>query len=421
MPPGVMDPPVAEVTRDRLQRAIEAPETMPTVERRDNEERLAHALDNADLENLLAVIREADTVRRLESEAAETIEQAVSVTPKLQETLLSPQSPDKHAEGPLLEDHLRLILVHIKALVENKIRLEELPEFARAIDQLSAEPASYVRVELKRVEDIIKKQPAFFEIFGLYHDLAKPDTLGFAARDKKPVDRAQFFSLLDEFARERPELLITPARFQEEFFNTYGISLNNYRHGEIAAETHEEIIRRASEARELLMGDQDIMLRLIELHIEPHARFVNGPDAQGFGRLMKKFEGLQREPREVIRMLRAGALLDVLGTKRIAADGSRESQVELAVNFMLAERAYDELLAETAKRDAYKAAAREAGFTSAWLITDLGLRDRAIGEAQRAVEAAVAGAALELPPSLETHRSVLDSKVSAIRTILKKN
>lgn len=417
-PRSALDAPDAGENKNRIEEAaqMEQREVLRTREQREGSRRAAHVLDNADLESLLAVIREVDAIVRLEQEAAAILDRETTHSPEFERTLLSPQSPDKHAEGPLVEDHLRLMLMYVRAIASGKVRLHQLPEFESALRALAPDDQEYVRAELTRVEDDIKKNSERYEVFALYHDVAKPDTAAFVARDKKPVAAEDYCRLLREFTDEHPELLREPSRLQEEFFRTHGLSVTNYRHGEVGVlDEHLTQLRAALDRRHLGEGEQLLMERAIKYHLEPHQRFVNGPDGGKFRDLLKKFEGLPREPREVARQLRIGALLDVLGTKRIAPDGTRQSDVRLTVNFILSERAHDALLAEEQKIAAYKAACREVGMTAEWLINSLGLRERAIGEAQRAVEAAVHSGQFELPPHLELYRDELESKVQLLR------
>lgn len=397
--------------------SLEAPEAFNKTERSPD----AHVLDNAVLEDLLAVIKQAQKILELERAAGAVIAREITDNPAFESTIRCPQSPDKHAEGPLVEDHVRLMLMHVAAIADGTLQIPSLSEFRDAIAELSGAQAAAARAAFTRLEQDIRKNPALFEVFALYHDLAKPDTLGFFGRNSEEITPERYVALQEDFAREHADLLTQPSRFQEEFFRTYGISVTNYRHGEVAARERKDEIVRAADRRGLLAGEQEMLLRAIELHIEVHARFASAPDGRGYGKLLKKFEGLARPAADGLRLLQAGALLDVLGTKAIAPDNSRHSRARLPLNVILAAEEFALLQAEDARRLEYKNAAAAAGFTSEWIINGLGLRDRVIGEVQRAVEAAVKTGTLDLPAHLESHRAALDEKIRSLRERLVEN
>lgn len=451
------EPPKPELTSDDvLARRIERVEIERSPERRDDAARLDWILGKEALLSLLAVIGEVEKIRNLERESAKTLEHYRELTPKLGETLLTPQSPDKHAEGPFIEDHLRLILMQAKAIEQGELKIAELPEFKTKLETLSAEDQALVRAELERTEKLVREHSAFFEIFAVYHDLAKPDTVGFTSKPYthgealgfisfekiKPKPKKMtpddeeyyneqkydhqhrlkklYYELIQGFAEKHPELLTKPAEFQNQFFQENGISLSYLGHEpESVNGSNREDVEKAMEDCDLTEDERQIMIKLIELHIEPHSRMTTA-DPKQFAGILKKMEGLPRDSREVMRLMRAASLLDVLGTKLAVDDGSRLSQVDRSVNLILAERAYDQMLAEEAKKAAFKEAMKAAGLTSEWMMSELGIKGKSIGEVQRAIETAVTTGKLELPSELEVHRAALEERLATLRSQLEK-
>lgn len=420
------------------------------VESQDTEDHFARRLDQAVFEDLLRLIRELGEIKNLEEEAVATLDEYRALVPKLEETMLTPQSPDKHAEGPLLEDHLRLIIITLRAIQTGKITLEELPEFNDKLQNMMIDERTSLRTELELMEDLIRLRPQFFEIFAVFHDLAKPDTIGFdakkgsrgealgftkfdnfEARPKKMTleeetarehRKQEYYAtlykryrdLLEGFTKDHLDLLDSPALFQAGFYDEYGITLTHYGHGEVGVEGQNlEGLKKAMEAKGLNEAEQALMIKAVEMHLDPHQRFFPGVDHRKYGDVLKKLEGLPVAPDVAARYLRVGALLDLLGTK-VRKEDSLTSEIGPSVNFVLSEVAYNRWLAEDAKRKARDEALKAVGLTAEWLMS-LGLTGKAIGDAKRAIETAADGKPLELPTELEAHRAEIEKRLRQSR------
>ena len=84
--------------------------------------------------------------------------------PLMAGTYETPQSSHFHAEGKVVRDHLRYILTALFAIVEGKVHLAEIEEFARL---------KGLNREVQEMEETIKEHGATLEVFALIHDVGK--------------------------------------------------------------------------------------------------------------------------------------------------------------------------------------------------------------------------------------------------------
>lgn len=274
--------------------------------------------------------------------------------PKVKEILSTPQSPDKHAEGPTVQDHYRSILSAI-----NLLRHGQMP-YDRAREVLGLEDAEQ---EWKEVEAIVRDHPNLLIAFAFMHDVAKPDTLGFVVRDGSPaislgfatkaVDkeiekrrdkareaavkrgdeslreafvaeqtirradlRAKYDKLFTDFATTHQG--ITPMELQAQFFDAYGISINYRGHAEAAYNReNRDVVRQVANHLGLTQEERRLLRFAIEQHINPLMKFerVEGKYIQSF---VEAAEQLDLDPQKAMRVLQAGLLVDgVIGTVKL--------------------------------------------------------------------------------------------------------
>jgi hypothetical protein len=343
------------------------------------------------------------------SEANEWMIEFATAEPKIRDILRTPQSPDKHAEGPTVEDHYRSILSSFALLRDGKI------PYARAKEILGLEDAAS---EWGEVEQVAREHPNLLIAFAFLHDVAKPDTIGFVARDGSPAIEHGFPtkamdkenekrkkkakeaakkgdpSLQDAFDQEqearRAERSATyerlfaefsssrqgadPMNLQKEFFDAYGISISYRGHAEQAYQgTNLEVVQRTQD-RLNLTDEERLLLRFaIEQHINPLIKFerVEGKDVHSF---VEAANALGIDPQKAIRVLQTGMLVDgIIGTLKLptvekqvgeqqvqTTDTSGEPYLYSAplVNFWKAQRLYEESRQEEDEKRKEEEAAR---------------------------------------------------------------
>ena len=351
-----------------------------------------------DLEGLFGELTDLVEAR---VEADQWMIEFAKAEPKVRDILKTPQSPDKHAEGPNVEDHYRAILSSIVLLRDGKIPYER----ARSI--FGMEDAEQ---EWGEVEAIVKDHPNLLVAFAFLHDVAKPDTIGFVARDgsqaiehgfatkamdkeiekrkKKARDAAkkgdpssQETFEIEQEAR-RAELLATyrqlfaefssarqgvdPLDLQRGFFEEYGISISYRGHAEQAYDGENlEVVQRTQDRLQLTDEERLLLRFAIEQHINPLMKFeqVEGKDVHSFVEAAKE---LGLDPKKAIRVLQAGMLVDgIIGTVKLptkieitdgnevqVTDTSGEKYIYTAplVNFWRAEQLYPAYQAEVERK-----------------------------------------------------------------------
>lgn len=229
----------------------------------------------------------ADALKKIErdallSERAETVLnewEHETLFAKLYET---PQSPPHHAEGPTVRSHLHRMLVGLFAIVEGKLSVLEVEEFARVKGYTD---------EFREMEQTIKEHAATFEVFALVHDVGK-----------------QFCVTQDETGRAH-----------------YLGHEKEIHRGEVR-----ELLGRLAVHYRLSDRDVDYLMPLISFHLEPMRRLQKGHDPKHV-RLLEAIatkEGLDAD--DFIDLLQAAAFLDQV-------IGSVPGEVEPLIRFFLAE------------------------------------------------------------------------------------
>lgn len=200
--------------------------------------------------------------------------------PLIAQCLKTPQDPRYHAEGPVMRDHLRLMLTFVFALVEEKVHLVDIEEFRRLKGYDG---------EIQELEDLIKENVSFFQVYALCHDVSKWVSVTFSSRwgsrgeqlgfntprahhfDEAAHERtnklAQYQELYRQFARS--EFQGTDRQTQAQFYLHYGIDVHYPGHArKIHAPVYDALLTRLCEAHRLPARDREILEDLISHHME---------------------------------------------------------------------------------------------------------------------------------------------------------
>jgi|GEM_PF-675060 len=230
--------------------------------------------------------------------------------PLIAQSLKTPQDVRYHAEGSVMRDHVRLMLMFLFALVEEKVHLVDVEEFRRM---------KGYEGEFQELEDIIKEYIAFFQVFTLCHDVAKwvsvtfrskpgsrGETLGFNTPrshhfDETYHERAtkltEYLALYEEFSRK--EFHGTDRETQAQFYLHYGIDVQYPHHArKIHTPVFDALLSRLCDAHCLPGRDREMLEDLISHHMEfgfdfkavrparvrryTHIAFKRGYDADDF-------------------------------------------------------------------------------------------------------------------------------------------
>lgn len=214
-------------------------------------------------------------------EHAESLLTAVShQEPLIAQSLLTPQDVRYHAEGSAMRDHLRLMFIFLVALTEEKVHLIDIEEFRRL---------KGYEGEFQELEDLMKENITFFQVFTLCHDVAKwvtttftskpgsrGETLGFntprshhfdEVAHERATKRDEYLELYKQFSRS--DFHGTDRETQAQFYLQYGISVHYPHHArKIHAPVFEALLRRLCQAHELPDRDYEMLVDLISHHME---------------------------------------------------------------------------------------------------------------------------------------------------------
>jgi hypothetical protein len=275
---------------------------------------------------------ESDAHLRAHADAA--IDAAVAQEPLFSDALTTPQDVRYHAEGPMLRDHVRLILTGLFAIAEGEFRLLDVEEFRR----LKGYEAEFEELEL-----VIKENIGFLQVFAMCHDVAKYLTVTFSAPagslgakegfatnwsdhfDEAALQRAQararYWQLFHEFAADHPHM---PERdLQAQFYSVYQIQVHYHRHGRsIHVPVYEELVDRFCQAYSLPGLDHDMMLDLISHHMEVITDFESGMNPAKIQRYITLARKRGYDPDDYIDLMQACLFIDaVMGSKRLGPRG----------------------------------------------------------------------------------------------------
>ncbi|MFC1788254.1 hypothetical protein ACFLZY_03490 [Patescibacteria group bacterium] len=356
-------------------------------------------------------------IRRLESDfalsnQAEAILRAVKeAEPLLAEAFKTPQSPIYHAEGPVVEDHLRLMLTVLYGLSEEKFHLIDVEEFRRLRGYEG---------EIDEMEEIIKENISLFEVYVLAHDAAKWATCSFSApkgsrgealgfdlgyemsqhqlRDSERAKiRQRYLELYHEFASLHPNESQTFV--QSQFFLTYRIEVRYPGHGRaIRTPVFRQLLHRLAKAHRLPDRDLFLLEDLIVHHMKVLHDFRQ-VNPSGIGIYLKIAKQRGYDGDDWLDLLQAAMFLDIVcGSKRRSAHGTWH-EVDLIVNFLRSEHDYDpqkrvkkEEVRHLEQEKARQVLFRQAGLDGIGLMELLDLEPGPdLGKTLKKIQAAVLG------------------------------
>lgn len=355
---------------------------------------------------MLEVIQEGEWLSR----ADETLAKVRKKYPVLSDTLESPQSPDKHAEGPRVNDHLRLMLAALYAILDGRINLLEIEEFARM---------KGYEGEIEEIERTIKEWAAWYEVFVLMHDIAKGPTVRFIPAPGSLGEQHGFGSLKagwDEIGGE--ERLVWRKTYddlyagfaatrvgekrqiiQVEFFKKFGLSVSNWGHAKAIFKPHlEEQVRRCAKEYRINENDTELLIDVIAMHLEPLIRFRKGAEPKDYDYLVTHANKQGYDADDYLDLLQGCVLLDmVLGRQAVGPHGYWHDATTIE-NFLRAEHDWapwkkeERKKGEKAGRKAdIKKLMKEHGLDGNTLMSLTGMTPgpelgKLIGEIERAVE-----------------------------------
>lgn len=296
-------------------------------------------------------------------EARKILQEYLEREPKLKEVLDTPQSADKHAEGPRILQHYRHILTSLVLLKRGFFTFEKASE--------ALELAGH-REQWEAAAKFVRDNYGLMLAFAICHDLAKPDALGLYAKNEKglalgfpakrefhrknkgmPAEerrawRDRYERLFSDFAAAHPDME-DPAVLQKAFFDEYGLTATYVGHENVTPENL-EIIRRTCAGLGLSEDDVALLVYSIQNHVSGHLSFEKGP--QDYHALVKLAEKAGVDPRRAMLSLQAGMLVDgMLGVRKWKESGTGQELASTALlAFWRAEQAHPAYVAELERK-----------------------------------------------------------------------
>ncbi|TAL50028.1 hypothetical protein EPN81_03985 [Patescibacteria group bacterium] len=285
--------------------------------------------------------------------------------PLIAQSYKTPQDIRYHAEGPFMRDHLRSMLMFLFALSEEKVHLIDIEEFRRM---------KGYEGEIQELEDIIKENILFFQVFIFGHDVAKWLSVTFSSKSGSRGSQLRFNTprehQFDEAAHERVKKLAeyldlyehfahqefqgTDRETQAQFFLQYGIQVHYPHHArKISAPVFSALLTRLCHAHRLPDRDRAMLEDLIAHHMEfgSDFRVVNPTRIRRYTHMAFK-RGYDAD--DFIDLVQACLLLDhCVGSLRLRAHGYWHESTSL-VNFFQSEHDF------APRRRVEKEAEREA-------------------------------------------------------------
>ncbi|HLD20883.1 MAG TPA: hypothetical protein VJB64_02205 [Patescibacteria group bacterium] len=366
--------------------------------------------EREDSQFLDSVIAKIEVDSHLFKHAQSILDAVGHQEPLIAQSFKTPQDVRYHAEGPVMRDHVRLMLTFLFALVEEKVHLVDIEEFRRM---------KGYEGEIQELEDVIKENSAFFLVFTLCHDVAKWVTVTFSSKPgsrgealgfntprlhhfdeaahERANKRSQYLELYDTFSTR--EFTGTDRETQTQFYLQYGVNVHYPTHArKIDAPVFAALLTRLCHAHDVSDRDRSMVGDLIAQHMEcefdfkirrparirryTHLAFKRGYDADDF-----------------IDLAQGCLLLDqVVGSRRLSAQGYWHDPRSL-IHFLQSEhdfaphrRAEKEALRETREKKERNRVLRETGLDGMAMMDVLGMEPGPeFGLALRRIHTAVFG------------------------------
>ncbi len=264
-------------------------------------------------------------------EAERILLEYASKEPKIASLLQCPQSADKHAEGPLIKDHYRSILIALEVIKKGLLDSSKMPE--------CLEMKGYEQ-EWDAVVQFIKDNPDLMLIFALSHDLGKEDFIGFYAKksmgeaagfqDKRTFHEAQrsktltpnarkrwqqrYANLYTNFAAKHPD--IPEADVQKKFFDLYGITVTYIGHENgLSLPENRAVTDRLIAQKGLDDNNARLLDYSVSHHVSNYMDFAKGP--ADYDSLVVAAREAEVDLDKALLSLQAGMVIDgILGARK---------------------------------------------------------------------------------------------------------
>lgn len=282
--------------------------------------------------------------QQLIDEANQVLKTFAKEEPLFKEILATPQSPKYHAEGPMLEDHLRHMLVAFFGVLKNRLKLTHIEEF-RSMKGFTG--------EFRELEEIIKENAGFFKAFILLHDIGKKYTIGFEApKGSKGAEKgfhdstassaiqlAAYSDLFHQFAGAH--IHESDADKQFAFYSWYEIEIHYRGHERVIHRpVFKALLERVGDACGLRPQLIELLEDIIAYHMDPIRDFAEVRPTS-IKKLVKLANNRGRDSDDFIDILQACVFLDaVCASKRRTIHGSFFDP-SLLINFLKSEHAHD--------------------------------------------------------------------------------
>ncbi len=307
-------------------------------------------------------------VARAMLEARKILKQYLDQEPKLKDLMETPQSADKHGEGPRILDHYQHILASLVLFKRGFFTYERT---SQALDLEGR------REQWEDAIRFIRENYGLMLAFSICHDLAKSDTLGIYAKAEEGIKagfpakrdfhlkkkdmtaeerqawREKYAALEAGFAASHPEITDPSARMKA-FFEKYGITATYIGHENVTPENR-VIIERVSAGLGLSEKDIKLLVFSIQNHVSGLLSFDKGP--RDYHSLVMLAEAAGVDVRDAILSLQAGIVTDgMMGVRKWNASGTGfELPSEVLHKFWQAEKDYPAFKAEEERRASEKA------------------------------------------------------------------
>ncbi|MBT5807895.1 hypothetical protein HOI18_01325 [Candidatus Uhrbacteria bacterium] len=337
--------------------------------------RIQSTHEQSETEYLDQAIERIEGDQELFLRAEALLSAAEKAEPLMAECFRTPQDIRYHSEGPTVRYHLRLMLMVLYALSEEKLHLIDIEEFRRL---------QGYEGEIDELEEILKENIALFEVFILCHDVGKwpsvffsskkssrGDELGFQMgrehhfaekHDERVQMREKYIALFAKFKAQHPN---EPAsEVQSNFFLTYGIEVHYPGHARMVhSPVYEDLIDRFVMTHKLPGRDRDLVFDLMSYHIEFLHDFkdVNSHKIGTYLHLATK-RGYDGD--DFVDLMQGCLLLDtVFGSKRLSAHGHWHDP-SILVNCLRSEHEFAPL--RRVEKEAEREAAEKRGRNQAF-------------------------------------------------------
>ena len=366
--------------------------------------------ERADSQYLDQMIAALEVDAHVQSHADSILDAVAHQEPLIAQSLQTPQDPRFHAEGSVMRDHLRLMLMFVFALVEEKAHMVDIEEFRRL---------KGYEGEIQELEDLMKENISFFQVYTLCHDVAKWVSVTFSARRgsrgfelgfNKP--RAHHF---DEAAHERAQKLAqyrelyrqfagaefhgTGRQTQAQFYLHYGIDVHYPNHArKIHTPVNGALLTRLCEAHRLPARDREMLEDLISHHME-FGRDFHAVRPARIARYVHLARKRGYDADDFIDLAQACLFLDhSVGSLRLAAHGAWH-ETDGIVHFLKSEHDFaphrrdeKEALRETQEKKERNRVLREVGLDGIAMMDVLGMESGPeFGLALRRIHAGIFG------------------------------